>query len=116
MQQHQTPVEGLARTQMRLVAGLKPMLRGWAAPEIETESEGCVPYVAKDLVILRRSAGGQNGLMFFVEVIQDLGNEDFTRTDQRPQEALQGRVEAEYFHARDAVFLRQRPSLLAYDR
>lgn len=48
---------------------LKPMLRGWAGAKIETESEGCVPYVAKDLVILRRSAGGQNGLMFFVEVI-----------------------------------------------
>src|SRR5713226_6191486 len=95
---------------------LKPMLRAWAGAKIETESEGCVSYVAKDLVILRRSAGGQNGLMFFVEVIQDLGIEDFTRADQRPQEALQGRVEAEYFHARDAVFLRQRPSLLAYDR
>ncbi len=116
MQQHQTPVEGLARTQMRLVAGLKPMLRGWAAPEIETESEGCVPYVAKDLVILRRSAGRQNGLMFFVEVIQDLGIEDVTETDERSQVVLQGRVEAENLHARDAVFLRQLPSLLAYDR
>src|SRR6266849_3228417 len=54
-----------------------------AGAQIETESEGCVPYVAKDLVILRRSAGVQNGLMFFVEVIQDLGIEDFTRADQR---------------------------------
>ncbi len=84
---------------------LKPMLRAWAGAKIETESEGCVPYVAKDLVILRRSARRQNGLMFFVEVIQDLGIEDFTRTDERPQEVVEGRVEAEYFHAPDAVLL-----------
>src|SRR5260370_6034553 len=84
---------------------LKTVLRAWAGAKIETESEGCVPYVAKDLVILRRSARGQNGLMFFVEVIQDLGIEDFTQTDERSQEVLESRIEAEYFHAPDAVLL-----------
>src|SRR2546425_1673210 len=84
---------------------LKPVLQGWAGTKIETESEGCVPYVAKDLVILRRSAGRQNGLMFFVEGIQDLGIEDVTETDERSQVVLEGRVEAENFHAPDSVLL-----------
>src|SRR5712692_2415571 len=94
-----------ATTPSRSAHRLKPVLRGWAGAKIEMESEGCVPYVANNLVILRRSSGGQNRLMFFVEVIQYLRIEDFTRADQLPQEALQARIEAEYLHARDAVLL-----------
>jgi len=104
---------------MRRLGGvhrLKPVLRARAGTEIETETDSSVSYVAKNFVVLRRSARGQNGLMFFVEVIQDLGIEDVTETDERSQVVLQGRVEAENLHARDAVFLRQLPSLLAYDR